>query len=159
MNPIRRIVTGHDEAGMAVFVEDADSPHARSIRGVSTNNLWRHSGTPDNSGDYADPITADVGLEPPADGAVLRVVDFPPDKDSVADRHRTASLDYAVVLDGEIHAVLDTDETIMRAGASSSSAAPSTRGSIGRIASAASCSSSSTPSRSEPALVVQIIHV
>lgn len=116
MNPIRRIVTGHDEAGMAVFVEDADSPHARSIRGVSTNNLWRHSGTPDNSGDYADPITADVGLEPPADGAVLRVVDFPPDKDSVADRHRTASLDYAVVLDGEIHAVLDTDETIMRAG-------------------------------------------
>jgi quercetin dioxygenase-like cupin family protein len=116
MKPVRRIVTGHDERGRAVFVEDADSPHAQSIRGVSTNNLWRHSGTPDNAAAYVDPVAGHVGLEPPADGVVLRVVDFPPEKDGVPDMHRTASLDYAVVLDGEIHAVLDNDETLMRTG-------------------------------------------
>ena len=41
---------------------------------------------------------------------------FPPDKDDTLDLHRTASLDFAVVLDGEIHAVLDDEETLMRAG-------------------------------------------
>ena len=81
---------------------------------MATNNLWRHSGTPDNSGDYADPVAGRVELAPPPSGAVLRVVDFPPGDEGVPDMHRTASLDYAVVLDGEIHAVLDEDETIMR---------------------------------------------
>jgi quercetin dioxygenase-like cupin family protein len=116
MEPIRRIVTGHDETGKAVFVEDADCPHARSTRGVATNNLWLHSGIPDNSGHYRDPVSSAVALPPPTDGAVLRVVDFPPDDNGVPDLHSTASLDFAVVLSGEIHAVLDDDETLMRAG-------------------------------------------
>ena len=116
MDPIRRVVTGHDETGRAVFVEDADCPHTQLTRGVATGNLWCHSGTPDNSGDYTDPIGGDVGLEPPAAGSVLRVVDFQPRRHDCPDLHRTASLDYAVVLDGEIHAVLDEDETILRAG-------------------------------------------
>ncbi|MDT7627608.1 MAG: hypothetical protein QOF99_8509 [Pseudonocardiales bacterium] len=116
MDSIRRIVTGHDETGKAVFVEDADSPHAQLTRGTATNNLWRYSGTPDNSGAYRDPVSGSVALPPPPDGAVLRIVDFPPDKDDTLDLHRTASLDFAVVLDGEIHAVLDDEETLMRAG-------------------------------------------
>ena len=116
MDSIRRIVTGHDEAGKAVFVEDADSPHAQLTRGTATNNLWLYSGTPDNSGSYEDPVSGSVALPPPTDGAVLRVVDFPPDQDGVLDLHRTASLDFAVVLDGEIHAVLNDVETLMRTG-------------------------------------------
>ena len=116
MDSIRRIVTGHDETGKAVFVEDADSPHAQLTRGTATNNLWRYSGTPDNSGAYRDPVSGSVALPPPPDGAVLRIVDFPPYKDDTLDLHRTASLDLAVVLDGEIHAVLDDEETLMRAG-------------------------------------------
>jgi len=71
MDPIRRIVTGHDETGKAVFVEDADSPHIQSNRGVATNNLWLYSGIPDNSGDYQDPVSGTLALPPPTDGAVL----------------------------------------------------------------------------------------
>jgi uncharacterized cupin superfamily protein len=47
---------------------------------------------------------------------VLRVVDFPPDDNGAPDLHSTASLDFAVVLSGEIHAVLDDDGTLMRTG-------------------------------------------
>jgi len=116
MDSVRRIVTGHDETGKAVFVEDVDSPHTQLTRGTATNNLWLYSGTPDNSGGYQDPVSGAVALPPPADGAVLRVVDFPPDQGGALDLHRTASLDFAVVLGGEIHAVLDDEETLMRAG-------------------------------------------
>jgi len=79
-------------------------------------------------------------LEPPAGGTIFRVVEFPPDKiagafdreaafaamgaghamDPDASRHpgmhKTASVDYAIVLSGEIHALMDEGETLLRAG-------------------------------------------
>jgi len=117
MDSIRRIVTGHDETGKAVFVEDADSPHAQLTRGTATNNLWRYSGTPDNSGGYQDPVSGSVALPPPPDGAVLRIVDFPLTKMTPSTCTATASSTSRSLLDGEIHAVLDgRGRTLMRAG-------------------------------------------
>jgi quercetin dioxygenase-like cupin family protein len=82
-----------------------------------------------------------VVLEPPARGTIFRVVDFPPDKgmagkvdrekafaamgaEQAMDRsaarhpamHKTNSVDYALVLDGEIWALMDEGETLLKAG-------------------------------------------
>ncbi|MEM7543821.1 MAG: cupin domain-containing protein, partial [Pseudomonadota bacterium] len=93
----------------------------------------------DNTGE-ADNADRPVHLEPKRTGSIFRIVEFPPDstwKDGAdgaaafaeiqaahaadgehADpaMHKTDSVDYALVLDGEIWAVMDTDERLMKAG-------------------------------------------
>jgi quercetin dioxygenase-like cupin family protein len=113
----RRIVTGHDASGKATFVEDADCPHAHPITGgVVTTEFWQHTGSPDNAADYADPIDQDVAIPPPTGGSVLRIVEFPAHSDVEPYLHRTASLDYCVVLSGEIYALVGSEEKFMRTG-------------------------------------------
>lgn len=117
MRELRRIVTGHDDSGAAVFVEDQPCPHVLPTKGdVLTAELWSHTGRPDNSGPYVDPIGPEVSVPPPPGGSVFRVVEFPSDPDVVPYLHRTASLDYCLVLEGEIYAVLDREERLMRPG-------------------------------------------
>jgi quercetin dioxygenase-like cupin family protein len=115
--PFRRIITGHDEAGKAVILEDSPSPHAYPVTGgVITTELWSHAGPPNNSADYADPITPDVAVPPPPRGSVFRVVEFPPGDGAEPYQHRTASLDYCFVVSGEIYALVEDEERLMRPG-------------------------------------------
>lgn len=143
---VRRIVTGHDEEGRSVILSDAPSPHAMTLAGVETfgvTDLWKTTTSPADNTDSTDPCSSSIVLAPPSAGTVLRLVEFPPDKeyigrwkrgeafasmgesgahaiDASADRHeamhRTASVDYAIVIEGEIWAVLDATETVMRPG-------------------------------------------
>jgi quercetin dioxygenase-like cupin family protein len=103
MEPVRRIVTGHDGDGKAIFLEDDDCRFVRNYGPVVTTNLWQTGSAPaDNSGDM---FNGSAGIQPPPLGSVFRIIEFPPTEQVVM--HRTATLDYAIVLDGEIHAVLD----------------------------------------------------
>jgi hypothetical protein len=103
-------------------------------------NLWVTDGAPADNTGAADAAARRVVLEPPPSGTVLRVVEFPPDHtlagfdraaafealgaghamDPSAARHpgmhRTATVDYAIVLSGEIWALMDEGETLLRAG-------------------------------------------
>jgi quercetin dioxygenase-like cupin family protein len=113
----RRIVTGGAGDGSDGFVEDAFCPHAHPITGgVITTEFWCHAGPPDNARDYADPIGADIAIPPPPSGSVLRIVEFPANPKVDPYQHQTASLDYCVVLEGEIYAVVGSEERHMRAG-------------------------------------------
>ena len=126
----RRIVTGHDENGTAIFLEDQICPNRFAIGGRETfvtNEIWRQTETPAvNSGEYVDTTACPFGINPPAAGNVFRIMQFPPDgelgmkDDGVTPEppmmHRTASLDYAMVLEGEVYAVLDGGEKLMKKG-------------------------------------------
>ncbi|WLE61157.1 cupin domain-containing protein [Burkholderia plantarii] len=125
----RRIVTGSDENGKSYIVSDAKCANVQAIMGMpefATTELWKTSETPVQlSEEAADPASGPVVLPPPVRGSVFRVVEFPPDsaikaKFPVAGKehlmHRTPSIDYVYVISGEIHAVLDKQETLMRAG-------------------------------------------
>jgi hypothetical protein len=123
----RRIVTGVDEAGRSVFVSDGESASVQTVANTPTfvvTNLWQHAEVPvDNNGPADDGMGGQVALDPPSGGSVFRIVEFPPDghwqnrADGPADQiHATASLDYAIVLEGEIWAVVDEEETLMRPG-------------------------------------------
>ncbi|SEB55606.1 hypothetical protein [Streptomyces melanosporofaciens] len=111
MREIRRIVTGHDGEGRSTVVEDRACPHVETTADATVTNLWLHEGRPGNGADYRDPVGPGVPLPPPARGSVLRVVEFPPrEPGGSAFVHRTDSLDYAYVIDGEVYSVLDDGE-------------------------------------------------
>jgi len=114
----RRIVTGHDAAGRAVFVADGQTPNVwEAPDGGPVYELWNHVGMPDNSGALVDPILGPVSFPPPARGSVLRIVDFAPRAEGdLVHMHRTASLDYCYIIDGSIVAIVDDDERTMNAG-------------------------------------------
>jgi len=111
----------------------------------AVTDFWKTAATPaDNGpGTAQDPCSLPIQVAPPTDGSVFRVVQFPPDKDWAAKAeamggsvaidetakaantggpvrhahmHRTRSIDYAIVLSGEIWAVMDVGETKLAAG-------------------------------------------
>lgn len=139
----RRVVTGHDADGRSLIQEDRDSPFVLASaggKGPFVIDLWKTHDTPaDNDG--GEPCTNAITLAPPARGTVLRVVEFPPDRSYMEGwnpgdtfealghaldhgasahptpgMHKTRSLDYAIVLTGQIWAVMDKGETLLKAG-------------------------------------------
>ncbi|HYD07831.1 MAG TPA: cupin domain-containing protein [Reyranella sp.] len=140
---IRRVVTGHDKSGKSVFVMDGKAPNVlemASMPGVALTDLWRTRTSPASNAGNADAATGRIVLEPPAEGTILRIVEFPPDSrwrkkadaakafasigaggapdhDSTdAMMHATATVDYIIVLKGEIWAILDKGEKRLRQG-------------------------------------------
>jgi quercetin dioxygenase-like cupin family protein len=111
---VRRVVTGHDKDGKAVVAIDEVSRDVVSFRpGATVANIWSSAGFPvDNTGaaDAAKEITATTR----DGGTVFRVIEFAP---GVAPRnHRTNSIDYAVVLSGEIDMEMDGQIVTLQAG-------------------------------------------
>jgi quercetin dioxygenase-like cupin family protein len=112
--PIRRIVTGTDGAGRSVVVSDAAASDTAGF-----DELWQA-----RAGSPLEPAPAAAGppvrLEPGAGGSSWRVFDLPPDEVVAAylasqglpeaeasGFHRTATLDYVMILDGEVTLELD----------------------------------------------------
>ena len=143
VKPVRSIVPGHDEQGRWVFLEDRPAPHPFSPShspNVGLTNLWLVDALPASNGEgQADPTARPFKLEPPPAGNVVRIVEFPPDRernygnqaevfrqygaaqahDEAARHpgfHKTHSVDYAVVIEGEIWALMDVGETLMKVG-------------------------------------------
>jgi quercetin dioxygenase-like cupin family protein len=143
LTPIRRVVTGHNRQGKSVIASDGPSPHVLTLPGrpdFGLTNLWITDASPASNEGDADAAARPIQLEPPEGGSIFRVVEFPPDRVAAGfDRnaafaamgaaramepdasrhpgmHKTATVDYAIVLAGEIHAVMDEGETLLRAG-------------------------------------------
>jgi mannose-6-phosphate isomerase-like protein (cupin superfamily) len=106
---IRRVVTGHDEKGRAKVLIDEPVKNVFSHRpGAHYSVIWSSDTLPANNDGNDDPSGRSIGTTVPG-GSVFRVVSFGP---GVTPRnHRTDSIDYAVVISGEIDMVLD-DETV-----------------------------------------------
>ena len=141
---IRRIVTGLDADGRSRIVEDAPATSIRTVAerpGYRAVNVWRTEETPARIG-ALDTTSGHKGILPPKNGTILRIIDFPPEPkdpqelnrmlhatfggiydDAAHDKgarhpgmHTTETVDYAIILEGEIWAVMDEGETLMRAG-------------------------------------------
>ena len=144
LRTIRRVITGHDSQGRSIIASDEASPNTIAISdspAFGMTDLWVTHDAPADNAAPGDPATRKIVLEPPPRGTIFRVVEFPPDAQIAGkfDRvkafeaigasealdpdglrhpgmHRTHSVDYAIVLSGEIWAVMDVGETLMRAG-------------------------------------------
>ena len=111
---VRRVVTGHDEHGRAVVATDELCSNILSRRAQHASCVIWSTGTfPADNADPQDGATRAVGTTDPG-GTVFRVVQYDP---GVAPRnHRTESIDYAVVLSGEIDMELDGSIVHLHAG-------------------------------------------
>ena len=111
---IRRVVTGHHADGRAVVKIDEICRNLISTRkGQQSCVVWSTDTAPANNDADEDASRRPVGTTL-AGGTVFRVVRYNP---GVAARnHRTDSIDYAVVLAGEIDMELDGSTTRLRAG-------------------------------------------
>ena len=111
---VRRVVTGHNALGKAVVLFDGPTANVVSGRkGQSGTVLWQTSEFPTINDGAADVSTVPVKTVNP-DGTVFRVVEFEP---GVAPRvHRTDSVDYAVIISGEIEMELEETKVRLKAG-------------------------------------------
>ncbi len=111
---IRRVVTGHDEQGRAKVLIDERVKHTFSHRaGAEFSVIWSSEGFPVNNDGNEDPSAKKIGTVID-NGTVFRIVSFGP---GVAPRnHRTDSIDYAVVMSGEIDMALDIGTVHLKAG-------------------------------------------
>jgi mannose-6-phosphate isomerase-like protein (cupin superfamily) len=137
----RRIVTGHDATGKAVVVFDAPvQAKQRSAGGNGMTLLWTTREFPVGVSGSDDRVANHTTVPPVDNGTVFRIVDFAPaaphaapvDHHQIlismgidpatqgygrhANTHRTRTIDYALVLDGEIDMLLDDTEIHVKAG-------------------------------------------
>lgn len=141
---VRRVITVEDANGRSRIAEDARVA-ALSVPerpGYNVSNVWVTEGTPAPIGGTAAAVAAHKGVLPPRHGTIVRVIDYPPEASDPAERrrqlaatfgalypdaehriddkhpgmHRTETVDYAIVIEGEITAVMDDGETVLRAG-------------------------------------------
>jgi quercetin dioxygenase-like cupin family protein len=107
---IRRVVTGHDARGRSVIKKvDRINPAPIDSGDAYFALIWATKTVPaDNSLDAEEPLPeAGKTLH---GGSVIRVVDMLPGKASPM--HRSFSLDYGIVLSGELELEMDSGETL-----------------------------------------------
>ncbi|KKK15733.1 hypothetical protein P175DRAFT_0539169 [Aspergillus ochraceoroseus IBT 24754] len=116
LRPLNRFITDHDSQGRTTFQEKIPEPlawqqlanGARFSLGYATNEIPVDLANSKDVNTYQAYLRDLPGVAIPG-GTVLRVVDMNPG--SISPMHRTVSLDYGVVLEGEVELVLDSGET------------------------------------------------
>jgi len=108
MSGVRRIVTGHRGDGKAIITSDrVFEPQSVPSGDARFAKLWVTQTSPADNRDERDGAELASGLTC-VDGSVLRIVDMQPGK--VSPMHKTNSVDYGIVLSGEIEMRLDSGE-------------------------------------------------
>jgi len=135
----RRVVTRHDEKGKSCIIFDSYATNVRVPENepkVAMTDLWYSYETPASNDGNADAADREIVLHPPRNGSVLRIVELPPDNErnfsnlkSVDDSksavhegqrhpgfHKTDTLDYIIVMEGELYAMMEEGETLLQTG-------------------------------------------
>ncbi|GAB3616143.1 cupin domain-containing protein [Okibacterium endophyticum] len=120
----RRVVTGHDEQGVSIVLSDGPVPVHRIMPqdGVGFYEIWQTDAMPAplHATEPSEPTQRTLRVPPEPDGTKIRINEFFPghldDLGNQSPVHRTESVDYGIVLEGEIVLVLDDSEVVLRAG-------------------------------------------
>jgi len=116
--PIRRFVTGHDAKNVAKVIMRGPATNAKyPSPGTVLTLIWSTDGTPADIavGERIEDLGARImGTAPPANGTRFAVIDFPPG--NAPRMHRTETVDYIIVLEGEIEMDMDDSTAKMKAG-------------------------------------------
>ncbi len=136
---IRRVVTVNDSQGKGEVLFDSPAPNVRVLNdaGLVSTLVWVTDQTPVEFSTSSDQADREIGIPPPANGSILRIVDFEPEgpdglseeaKAGYAARgaevgearhpgmHKTRSVDYALVMSGEIDMLMDEGDIHLKAG-------------------------------------------
>jgi mannose-6-phosphate isomerase-like protein (cupin superfamily) len=142
--PVRRVITGHDASGRAVISIDDAGPNVIEVKGwpgLYVTELWVTGEMPVDNMGATDQGARPMRHDPAPSGTIFRIVEIPPEKslgsiDTAAafahmgshnkpraedsaqhpSMHKTNSVDYLVVLSGEMRMVMEEGETVIRQG-------------------------------------------
>jgi quercetin dioxygenase-like cupin family protein len=116
--PVRRVVTGHDENNVAKVLIDGHATNTRSSQpGRFSTLIWSTDATPADNAvgeDIEDLGAKKLGTAPPAGGTRFTINDIPPGARGAM--HRTETLDYVIVLSGELDMEMDDSTVTLKAG-------------------------------------------
>jgi quercetin dioxygenase-like cupin family protein len=116
--PIRRVVTGHDGKNVAKSILDAPATNSKyPDPGMVSTMIWCTDRAPADIsvGENVEDMGARIiGTAPPAKGSRFAVIDFPPG--NKAHMHRTETIDYVIVIEGEIEMNMDKSTVKLKAG-------------------------------------------
>jgi quercetin dioxygenase-like cupin family protein len=143
---VRRVVTGHDKNGKAIVISDGDAPSVRTnpLRpGHVSTDIWKTDSAPVViRANPKDPTVGPRQIHPPKSGTIIRIAELQPEPPELRNMtpeqarevfksmgnekawsgsrhpmmHRTQTLDYAVVLEGEITMLLDDEDVHLKQG-------------------------------------------
>jgi hypothetical protein len=117
LKPPQRLITTHNEQGKSILeptLDTGSSFYSLAPGAASFSTAYATSSFPPTLSADADlQVYKDFLTSPPgmvnSTGTILRYVDIPPAFTSPM--HRTVSLDYGVLLEGEVDLILDSGET------------------------------------------------
>jgi quercetin dioxygenase-like cupin family protein len=141
----RRVITGHDDDGKSIVIIDeamtSDLGHVLTPEGqpnVRLSDVWISRTVPDSNAGNGDTVEDKVTLEPPVGGVVFRTLEIPPDAERNYDEmrryfeqmgaserldgrkhpgmHKTNTVDYLIVVSGEVWLILDQEEVLLKQG-------------------------------------------
>jgi quercetin dioxygenase-like cupin family protein len=116
---VRRVVTGHDDNGKAIVLIDGEATNTRTSASGNTSTLmWCTDRTPADIalGTGAEDMGArKIGTPPPPNGSRFTVNDIAPGG-KAGNMHRTETIDYVIVIAGEVEMDLDDSTVKLRAG-------------------------------------------
>lgn len=120
----RRVVTGHNENGVSVVLADGPVPVHRVLPqdGVGFYEIWQTDASPAPiaPAEASEPTERTLRVPPEPNGTKIRINEFLPghlnELGNQSPIHRTESIDYGIVLEGEIVLILDDSEVTLRAG-------------------------------------------
>ena len=112
---VRRIVTGLTDNGRSTDWIDGPATNAVSRRpGHESRLIWVTDESPARFDGDIDEGARDIGRPPPPNGTIFRVIEIAPG--CVAEMHRTDTIDYVVVISGEMEMELETGAVHLNAG-------------------------------------------
>jgi quercetin dioxygenase-like cupin family protein len=116
--PIRRVVTGHDRNNVAKVIMDGEATnHKAGASGAQSTLIWITEGAPAEMpvGEQVEDLGARIlGTPPPANGTRFAVITFPPG--NPGRMHRTETIDYVIVMQGELDMDMDDSTVKLKAG-------------------------------------------
>ncbi len=108
---VRRVVTGHDSEGRAVVtIDDRPTNRVSNRPGHEAMVVWTTKETPAGISGDEDGADWEVTAPPIPNGSIFRLIEYAPGVDSRM--HRTDTIDYAVILAGEIDLRLDQGQEV-----------------------------------------------
>lgn len=116
--PVRRVITGHDENQVGCVVQDNSASNTRSSRPLAASTLiWSTDAMPvplPPGCNIEDMGARELGSQPPPAGTRFIVMDFMPGASGAM--HRTDTIDFIVVIEGEIDMDMERSSVTLRAG-------------------------------------------
>ncbi len=141
---VRRIVTGHHANGRSMVLINDAAPNTTEIKGwpgLHVTELWTTEEMPVNNHGPADRGARALRHDPGPNGTIFRIVEIPPESSNSAidskaafehlgstnkptaedsakhhSMHKTNSVDYLVVISGEMHMVMEDGEVLLKTG-------------------------------------------